>query len=94
MRRPTHLARQPRVVDETGWTIRRGVPPLHECLGHEHDGLARDVVFPQELSEDPLRVALGVGIGGVERLRGRFSGYSRYLDQREGDWARGQEKTK
>jgi hypothetical protein len=46
----------------------RGITPTHVSLGHDHDALAWDIVLLQELAEDPLGVALGVGVCSIERL--------------------------
>lgn len=42
--------------------------PLHVRLGHDDDALPGDIVLLEKLAEDPLRVALAVRVGRVERL--------------------------
>lgn len=65
---PTHLPTQSAVVDIPRRPIRSLIPPLKERLGHDHHALPGDIVGLEELAEDSLRVALGIGIGRVEGL--------------------------
>lgn len=64
----THLSTESTVVDVSCWTVRSLISPLHERLGHDDHTLSGDLVLFQELAQNPLGVALGVGIGRIECL--------------------------
>lgn len=67
-KRRTDLPAESTVVDVTGGPVRFLISPLHKRLGHDDHTLPGYFVLFQKLAQDSLRIALGVGIGRVERL--------------------------